>query len=79
MLIILLRHVEDVGAIGHEDVPTFLVFRHILRLAFEESVQFGIVVGLDPASFVHRQCLPFAFGLVLVFKTTVLHLRPSIG
>ena len=53
MFIVLLRHGEDVRGIRHEDIAAFFVRRHILRFAFLEGVEFGIVVGLNPAGFVH--------------------------
>ena len=53
MLVILLRHTEHVGAVGHEHIAAFFVVRHVLRLAFLEGVEFGIVIGLYPAGFVH--------------------------
>ena len=74
MLVVLLRHAEHVRAIGHEDVATFLISSHILRLAFLEGVEFGIIVALYPAGFVHLQRLPLTFGLILMS-----HLRPSVG
>ena len=71
MLVVLLRHVQHVSGVRHEDIPTFFVRRHILRFAFLEHIEFGIVVGLNPASFVHLERLPFAFGLVLVFESVL--------
>ena len=71
VLVVLLRHGEDIGRVCHEDIPSFFVGRHVLRFAFLEGVQFGIVVGLDPAGFIHLEGLPFAFGLVLVLQAVL--------
>ena len=71
MFIVLLRHGEDVGGVCHEDIPAFFVRRHVLCLAFLEGVEFGIVVGLNPAGFVHLERLPLAFGLVLMLQAVL--------
>ena len=71
MFVVLLRHGEDISGVRHEDVSTFFVRCHVLRFAFLEHVQFGIVVGLNPTGFVHLERLPFAFSLVLVLKAVL--------
>ena len=84
MFVILLRHIEHIGAIGHKHIPAFLVVRHVLRLAFLEHIEFRIVVTLDPAGFIHLQRLPFAFRLILVLEAVLNDLElelshPSTG
>ena len=79
MLVILLRHVQHIGAIGHKHIATFFVGSHILCLAFLEHIEFGIVVTLDPAGFVHLQRLPFTFGLVFVLQAVLDDLKLELS
>ena len=79
MFVVLLRHGEDISGVCHEDVATFFVRCHVLRFAFLEHIEFGIVVGLNPASFVHLERLPFALGLVLMLKAVLDNLELELS
>ena len=75
ILVVILRHLEDVAAICHKDVATLFVLRHILGFAFLEHLQLGFVVALYPAGLVHLQWLPTAFGLVLMLQAVLDNLK----
>ena len=75
ILVVVLRHLEDVAAICHENITTLFVLRHILRFALLEHLQLLLVVGLYPACLEHLQWLPTAFGLVLVLEAVLDHLK----
>ena len=71
ILVVVLRHLEDVAAICHKDIATLFVLRHILGFAFLEHLQFLFVIGLYPAGLEHLQWLPTAFGLVLMLQAVL--------
>ena len=79
VLIVVLRHLQDIATICHEDITTLFVLGHILRFALLEHLQFLLVVGLYPACLEHLQWLPTAFGLVLVLEAVLDHLKLQLS
>lgn len=75
VLVVVLRHLEDVGGVRHEDIAPVFVGSHVLGFALLEHLEFGIIVRLNPAGFVHLERLPTAFGLVLVLETVLNNLE----
>ena len=75
ILVVVLRHLEDIAAICHEDIATLFVLRHILGFALLEHLQLGFVVALYPACLEHLQWLPTAFGLVLMLQAVLNNLK----
>ena len=66
-----LRHLQHIGAIRQEDIPTLAILRHVLEFALLECLQLGGIVALYPARLVQAQRLPTAFGGVFILQTVL--------
>ena len=72
---VVLSHLQDVVAVGEEDVATLLVYGHILMLAGLEGAQSLFVIALYPAGFVQTYRFPAALSAVFVQQSVLNHLK----
>ena len=79
VLVVILRHLQHVAAVCHKDIATFLVLGHVLRFALLEHLEFGFVIGLNPACLEHLKRFPTALGLVLVLQTVLDNLKLQLS
>lgn len=61
-----LGHLEDVVAVGQEDVTSLFVGGHVLALALFEGFERSRVIAFYPAGFVKADGLPAALRAVFV-------------
>ena len=66
LLVILLCHLQHILRIGQKNIPSLLVFRHILGLVFPEIRQLIFVQSLNPARLVKVDRLPSAGSAILM-------------
>ena len=71
MLEVLLGHLQNIAAIGQEDISSVAVFCHILVFAFLERLQFCLVIALNPACFIEADWFPAAFGVVFILQAVL--------
>lgn len=71
MLEVLLGHLQNIAAIGQEDVSSVAVFCHILVFALLERLQFCLVIALNPACFIEADWFPAAFGVVFILQAVL--------
>ena len=64
-----LCHLQQIAAFGKKHIAAIFVFRHVLELTATEVVDFGGVVGVDPAGLEERYRLPTALGAILMQET----------
>ena len=72
---VLLCHREHITGICKEHVATFLVFRHVLILAFLEVLELRIIVALNPTSLVKMHRFPTTLRIVFVLQAILDHLE----
>lgn len=71
MLEVLLGHLQNIAAVGQEDVSSVAVFCHILVFALLERLQFCLVIALNPACFIEADWFPAAFGVVFILQAVL--------
>ena len=76
---VLLSHLQHIVGVSEEHVSSVAVLCHILVLALLESLEFGFVVALNPASLVETYRFPAALCIIFVLESVLDDLKLKLS